>query len=249
MKAIATVNYSLSLVVTAYNEEVLLESFIEKSMDDLSKVSDDYEIVLVNDGSSDGTLAIAKELAKKYPNLVIVDLKKNIGTGPNYTVGFAVASKEILFWNTVDGKFDTHDLPLLLSYLGAYDVVSGYRSDLKGNTFYQNILTLCNFYLIRILFGLNLKAYQTIQFHRVDFVHHITLENNSSFVCPELLLKAKAAGKTIKEVEITFNGRLAGKATGGRPSFVLRSLIDVFKFWILWKILHRMKVYTKLIRG
>ncbi|MDD5312461.1 MAG: glycosyltransferase [Dehalococcoidia bacterium] len=237
--------YSLSLVVTAYNEEELLESFIQKSMDDLGKVSDDYEIVLVNDGSKDNTIEIAKKLVGRYPNLVIVDLKENIGTGPNYTAGLAVASKEIFFWNTVDGKFDTRDLPLLLPYLDDYDVVSGYRSDLKGNTFYQNILTVCNLYLIRMLFGLKLKAYQTIQFHRMEFIRRITLENNSSFVCPELLIKANAAGKTIKEVEITFHGRRAGKATGGRLSFVMRSLIDVFKFWLLWRVLGRMKVYTK----
>ena len=69
-------SYRLSMVVAAYNEEELLEDFIRKSMRDLAKVSDDFEIVLVNDGSTDTTLDIARRLAEEFPELKLINLEK-----------------------------------------------------------------------------------------------------------------------------------------------------------------------------
>lgn len=231
--------YSLSMVVPAYNEQELIEQFIRKSIEDMSAATDDFEIVLVNDGSTDKTLEIAYNLAKEYPQLKIINLGKNLGTGANFIPGFKAASKEIIFNNTVDAFFDTRDLYKLLPYLKDYDVVSGYRSDLKANNFYQKILTVCNYLLIRVLFGLKLKAYQTLQFHRNTFLKQVIIEARSSFISPELLIKANKSGKSIKEVEITFHSRKAGQPKGGKPHQVLRSIKDVLKFWFLWIILKK----------
>ena len=233
------------MVVTAYNEEELLESFIRKSMSDLAKVTSDFEIVLVNDGSTDNTLKIARRLAAESPNLRVINLDKNLGTGANYVPGFAAALKEIVFNNTVDAFFNTEDLPLLLEYLDNYDLVSGYRSDLSANSVYQKILTLGNYALIRLLFRLRLKAYQTVQFHRKSFLDSISIEATSSFISPELLLKAHKAGKSIKEVKIKYYPRVAGKAKGGNIKSVLRTFKDILKFLWLWVILKRMKLSNK----
>ncbi|MDI6591497.1 MAG: glycosyltransferase family 2 protein [Patescibacteria group bacterium] len=233
--------YSLSMVVPAYNEEELLGSFIRKSMRDLAIVSNDFEIILVNDGSTDRTLEIASKLAQEYSNLKIINLEKNLGTGKSIIPGFAAASKEIVFNNTVDAFFNTEDLPLLLQYLDKYDVVSGYRSDLSAHNLYQKILTLGNYFLIRLLFGIPLKAYQTVQLHRRSFLQNITIEGKSSFISPELLYKSLKKGLKIKEVKIRYYPRLAGKAKGGHPKNILRTAKDILKFWFLWKILGRIK--------
>lgn len=233
------------MLVTAYNEEELLESFIRKSMSDLAKVTNDFEIVLVNDGSTDNTPKIAQKLATEFSNLRVIDLERNLGTGKNYVPGIAAASKEIVFTNTVDAFFNTEDLPLLLSYLDDYDVVSGYRSDLSANNLYQKTLTLGNYTLIRLLFCLRLKAYQTVQFHRKSFLDSISIEGESSFMAPELLLKAHKAGRSIKEVKIKYHPRLAGKAKGGNIKSILRTFKDILKFWFLWVILKQMKLSNK----
>ena len=237
--------YSLSMVVTAYNEEELLESFIRKSMSDLAKVASDFEIVLVNDGSTDNTPEIARKLAAEFSTLRLINLGRNLGTGKSFLPALAAASKEIVFWNTVDAFFNTDDLPLLLPHLDDYDVVSGYRSDLSANTLYQKILTIGNYLLIRLLFCLRLKAYQTVQFHRKSFLKNVSIEAESSFIAPELLLKAHKAGKSIKEVKIKYYPRLAGKAKGGNIKSVLRTFKDMIKLWFLWVILRRMKLITK----
>lgn len=238
-------SYSLSMLVAAYNEEELLESFIRKSMSDLARVTNDFEIVLVNDGSTDNTLKIARGLAAEFSNLRLINLDRNLGTGKSILPAFASASKEIVFMNTVDAFFNTEDLPLLLGYLDNYDVVSGYRSDLSANSVYQKILTLGNYALIRLLFRLRLKAYQTVQFHRKSFLDSISIEATSSFISPELLLKAHKAGKSIKEVKIKYYPRVAGKAKGGNIKSILRTFKDILKFLWLWVILKRMKLSNK----
>jgi glycosyltransferase involved in cell wall biosynthesis len=231
--------YSLSMVVPAYNEEELLEEFVAKSVRDMSAVTDDFEIVLVNDGSTDRTLEIAQRLAREVPQLKIVDLKRNLGNGANVMVGFRHATKEVVFNNTVDAFFNTEDLPWILPYLDRYDSVSGYRSDLSANSLYGKILTLGNLTLIRLLFPLKLKAYQTVQFHRRTLFEDIQIEARSSFVSPELLIKAHATGRTIGEVQVVFHPRTKGTAKGGGLKHVVRSFRDIFYFWFRWVVLRR----------
>lgn len=228
--------YSLSLVVACRNEEELLEDFLKKSATDLARVSDDFEIVLVDDGSVDKSLEIEQKLAKILPQLKIIALGKNLGTGANYIPGFRAATKDIVFWNTVDAFYNTEDLPRILPYLDRADVVSCYRTDLKANNFYQRILTLGNYFLIRFLFPLKLRSYQTLQFHRRQFLQGIKIEAGSSFISPEFLLKAAASGLSILEVPFVFQERLAGRAKGGKLTFVWRTFKDIIRFWWRWVV-------------
>jgi glycosyltransferase involved in cell wall biosynthesis len=231
--------YSLTMVAPAFNEEELVEEFVEKSARDLSAVSNDWEIILVNDGSTDRTSEIAHSLQARYPQLKVIDLKTNLGNGANVEVGFRHATKDIVFNNTVDAFFNTEDLVWILPYLKTYDSISGCRTDLKANNVYQKLLTICNRTLIRTLFPLKLRAYQTVQFHPLSFFQQIRIEGRSSFVSPELLIKATALGYKIGEVEVKFHPRLKGTAKGGGLKHVRRSMKDIFKFWFKWVVLRR----------
>lgn len=231
--------YSLSMVVPAMNEEELLEEFVAKSVRDLSAVTNDWEIVLVNDGSTDRTMEIAKRLALEIPQLKIVDLGRNVGNGANVMVGFRHATKEVVFNNTVDAFFNTEDLKWIMPYLARYDSLSGYRSDLSANNIYQKMLTLGNLTLIRTLFPLKLKAYQTVQWHRRTLFDDIQIEARSSFVSPELLIKAHATGRTIGEVKVVFHPRTKGTAKGGGLKHVIRTFRDIFRFWFKWIVLRQ----------
>lgn len=228
--------YSLSLVATAFNEEELVEDFIRKSMKDLYAVADDFELVLIDDGSTDQTLTITKRLTQEFPQLKIISLGKNYGTGANYIFGFRAATKDIVFNNTVDAFFNTEDLPRILPYLENADVVSCYRTNLGANNLYQKILTLGNYFLIQLLFPLKLHSYQTAQFHRRDFFQMIDIESRSSFVSPELLLKAAVLGKSLEEVPVVFHSRKRGRAKGGKLKFIWRTFKDIVRFWVKWVI-------------
>lgn len=230
---------SLSMVVPAFNEEELVEEFVEKSAADLSRVANDWEIVLVNDGSTDRTSQIAHSLTARFPQLRIIDLKQNVGNGANVDIGFQHATKDIVFNNTVDAFFDTRDLQWILPHLDEYDCISGCRTDLSANNMYQKLLTTVNKGLIRTLFPLKLKAYQTVQFHPRQLFEQIRIEGRSSFVSPELLIKAHHLGYRIGEVDVVFHPRLKGTAKGGGVKHVLRSIRDILKFWFKWVVLRK----------
>ena len=231
--------FSLSLVVAVFNEEQLLEEFTLKALRDLAAVANDFEIVFVDDGSTDRSRAMEDELARKYPQIKLVKLAKNGGLGNAYAAGFKAATKEVVFNNTVDSFFDTAELPQLLPYLEKADVLSCYRTNTKSNNPYQKILTLGNYWLLRILFPVKLKAYQTLQFYRRDFYQAIDIESRSTFIAPEQLMKAIAMGKSVAEVPIVYHPRKKGEAKGGKPKFVLQTFRDILKFWFRWVVLRR----------
>ena len=227
------------MVVAVFNEEALLNEFIDKSLRDLARVSDDFEIVLVDDGSTDRSRSMEEALAEKHPQIKLVKLEKNGGLGNAYAVGFKTATKSIVFNNTVDSFFDSGELPKLLPYLEKADVLSCYRTNTKSNNPYQKLLTIGNYYLLRLLFPVKLKAYQTLQFYHRDFYQATEVESRSTFIAPEQLMKAIAMGKTVIEVPIVYHPRKKGEAKGGRIRFVLQTLRDVFKFWFRWVVLRR----------
>lgn len=230
---------SLSMVVPALNEEELVDEFLEKSVRDLQAVTEDWEIVFVDDGSTDRTKEFAEAWIEKYPQIQVVSLGRNLGNGANVEVGFRHATKEVVFNNTVDMFFNTEDLAWIVPYLEQYDSISGYRSDLTANNLYQKILTLGNLTLIKTLFPLKLKAYQTVQFHRRSLFEQIEIEGRSSFVSPELLIKAHYLGYSIGEVEVKFHPRTKGTAKGGGLKHVLRTFRDMIRFWFRWVVLKK----------
>lgn len=231
--------YSISMVVPAYNEEELIGDFITQSISDLEQVSDDYEIVLVNDGSTDKTSAIAEKLAGTHPCLKIINLPQNSGVGVATKIGLRAATKEVVFNNTVDAFFDTKELPQFLPYLEDYDVISGYRTNLKSNNIYGKILTLGNYYLIKFLFLPKLRAYQTVQFFKKPFLDKIDIEASTTFIAPELLIKAYNLGCRIKEIGTEYKKRKKGKGKCGKPINVFKSFRDIIKFWFKWRIMRR----------
>lgn len=238
---------SLSMVVPALNEEELVDDFMVKSIRDLSAVAEDWEIVFVDDGSTDRTVELAQVWADQYPDRIkVVSLGRNLGNGANVEVGFQHCTKEIVFNNTVDAFFNTEDLTWVLPHLDTYDSISGVRSDLSANNIYQKILTLGNLTLIRTLFPLKLKAYQTVQFHPRTLFEQIRVEGRSSFVSPELLIKAHYLGYSIGEVPVTFHPRLKGTAKGGGVKHIARTFRDIFRFWFKWVVLKHPVAVKKL---
>jgi len=148
--------YSLSLWAWALNEENLVESFVEKSIRDLRVVTGDYEIILVDDGSTDGTWEEMQKVAKNYPEVKIVKHEKNLRPGLCMHTCLKHTTKDIVFWNTVDSFFDTTKLQEWVDELDSCDMLQGIRTDLKANTIYRKLTHLVNYYLIRVMFNLNI---------------------------------------------------------------------------------------------
>ena len=236
---------------------------------------EDYEIVLIDDGSTDRTYEIAKAFQTKNPRLKIFKNERNLNVGISSQRAIQRASKEFLFWQTVDWCYDISDLRLFLGYLKTYDIVQGVRRkpvDVKvkffkpfvsilklfgmkhltrrSDTVQKAIVSLINYLFIRSLFRVPLSDFQNVTFYPTKWIQSIRYESKSSFANPEGLIKSYWKGMSIKEVPINFIPRTKGKAKGTSLKTIANSVQDIFRLWFRWVILgERGKVKKGKIHG
>ncbi len=264
--ALPVFDRSVSLLCWAYNEEGSILEYLERASALLSSAISDYEIVLIDDGSIDKTYEIAREFQEKNPRLKIYRNEKNLNVGISSQRAIQMASKEFIFWQTIDWCYDISNLRLFLEYLKTYDIVQGVRrkpitvkvkflkpfvavSKLFGikhltrrsDTVQKAVVSVINYILIRVLFRIPLSDFQNVTFYPTKWIQSIKFEAKSSFVNPEGLIKSYWNGMSIKEVRIDFIPRREGVAKGTRPKAVMNSVKDVFTLWFKWVVMNRRK--------
>lgn len=230
---------SVSLCAWACNEEAIIDEFVWKTDADLKRVSDDYELIVVDDGSTDATLTRLRALQPQFPALRVATHGRNLGYGSCFRTTIGMATKEVLLWNTIDMFHDTAELDRLLEPLGRFDLIQGVRSDLEANPWKRKLTTLVNYWLIRTLFAIPMSEFQNVKVLKRSLMDGILLEAQSGFVNAEIGIKAFYLGARIKEVEITFRPRRGGESKGARPVVLWRTLADILTLWFHWVVLRR----------
>ena len=224
----------LSYFFPAHNEEANLAGLIEEALDSLPAIAETFEIIAVNDGSRDRTQAIADELTAKHPGIVrAVHHRTNLGYGAALRSGFGAARYELVAFTDGDRQFRVEDIGRLTERLGRIDspdVVAGYRirrADPIVRTLYARAYRLAN----RLFFGLRVTdvdcACKLFRRTQLDGIH---VESEGAFFSAELLIKLRAAGRSVAEVGVPHYPRLAGSPTGAKPQVILRAVRD---FWRL----------------
>ncbi len=243
---------SVSLLCWAYNEEDSIQEYLEKATRLMESSVEDYEIVLIDDGSTDRTYEIAEAFRQNDSRLKIFRNERNLNVGISSQRAIQRASKEFLFWQTIDWCYDISNLRSFLEYLKAFDIVQGVRRKsiegegrlfklLGGNyltrrsdTVQKAIVSLINYLLIRSLFRVPLSDFQNVTFYPTKWVQSIRYESKSSFANPEGLIKSYWKEKVIKEVLIDFIPRGKGKAKGTKLKAIISSVEDILKLWCKW---------------
>lgn len=242
------VAFSLSMLGWALNEEESVEGYIDRAGMLLAALTDDFELILIDDGSTDRTWAIATECQRTRPWLKAYKNDRNRGSGYNTKRAIALSTKDYLFWQTVDWAYDIRHLMQALGDLASVDVLQGVRvatTSARGmvgdrsDTAYKGLVSVVNYRLIHALFRLPLGDYQNVTVYPRALIQSVTLETESAFTNPECLLKTWWLGSTFKEIETPFVKRQRGRAKGTRPLAILAAIADIVYWWTQWILLNR----------
>jgi glycosyltransferase involved in cell wall biosynthesis len=221
----------LSVVIPAYNEEGSTEKTIQRSLEALRDQFEDFEIIIVNDGSSDRTGEIADTLAAEHPEVRVIHNERNLGAGASLVRGLRHAKHELIVHNGMDYPFDFEDLRKMVPLLAEADVVVAVKSHRAGYSLFRNFTSEVNRGLLRLLFGVPVTDYTFVQLYKREVLDTVSLEwHSSAFLTSSIIIQAWDMGFRIREIEIECHPRLAGKATTGSPKVILGSLCDMMRF-------------------
>ena len=224
----------LSYFFPAHNEEANLEGLVAEALETLPTLAETFEIIAVDDGSRDGTPDLAAALAAAHPGVVrVVHHPTNLGYGAALRSGFAAARYDLVAFTDGDRQFKVADIGRLTARLAASDtpdVVVGFRikrADPLVRTLYARAYRLAN----RIFFGLKVADVDcACKLFRREALGDLRVESSGAFFSAEMIIKLRAAGRTVVEVGVPHYPRTAGSATGARPQVILRAVRD---FWLL----------------
>ena len=242
------VPFSLSMLGWALNEEASIAAYIDRAGALLVGLTSDYELILLDDGSTDGTWEIASQYQKTRSWLKCYRNDRNRGSGYNTKRAISLATKDYLFWQTVDWAYDIRHLAHAMNDLRAVDVLQGVRVDTtsgrgmvdhRSDNAYKGLVSVVNYQLVRALFRLPLDDYQNVTVYPRALIQSVTLETESAFTNPECLLKTWWRGAVFKQVPVPFVKRQQGRGTGTRPRAILAAIADIVYWWAQWIVLGR----------
>lgn len=226
---------SFSLVLPAYNEEGNIEFVVRQALDVLTQVVDDFEIIVVNDGSRDATPQIIDGLAAEDPRVKPVH-QANTGYGGAVKAGFKASTGDYVMFMDADRQFDIKDIHRLTPFVPHYDVVAGFRQE-RSDPLIRRINAEVFNLAVRILFGVHLRDLDcAFKIFRGDMLRSLDLTTSGALINAEMQAKLRRSGATIEQVGVGHYPRIAGQATGGDPKVILRAMRDILR---LWRRMHR----------
>jgi glycosyltransferase involved in cell wall biosynthesis len=227
--------YSISAFFPAYNDEGSIGKIIHAMARQLPELTSDCEIVVVNDGSVDGTGNLLRALAQQYPFLKVIHHDVNRGYGAALITGFANCTKDLIFYTDGDGQYDVEELPrLLAAFSDQVDLVNGYkisRSDpwlrIAVGHIYQRVM--------KLLFRLNVKDVDCdFRLFRRSLLTSTALTCDSGMICVEMMKKFQTRGCRMVEVPVHHYHRYHGTSEFFRFKHLKRVFGQLFVTW--WRL-------------
>ncbi len=227
-------SWSLSVVLPTYNEEEIIEETIREVLDTLTPWIEDFEIIVVDDGSRDATRVIVDVRAAADQRVRVIHHPINRGYGAALVSGFEAAEKDLTFFMDSDGQFDIRDLETFFPLIDDYDAVLGYRID-RQDTWVRKL----NAWGWKTLVGMVLRVHVrdvdcAFKLYRGNFFREHRLETRGAMINAEMIYKFTRAGYTYTQVGVLHRLRRGGRATGAKPSVILRAFRELFVYARKW---------------
>jgi glycosyltransferase involved in cell wall biosynthesis len=221
---------AVSLVVPMFNEESSVERFLDMAVPALEAHASEWEILLVNDASSDGSAALAEDRADSDQRIRVISHEKNRGLGGSLRTGFSAARYEWILYSDCDLPWDLAELGRLFrtAEVTGADFVSAYRHDRTGEGVVRSLYSFLYNGLVHAVFGIVLRDVNfSCKLFRRDLLEGPPLRSEGSFIDVELLARCVARGATIQQVGLDYYPRTRGVSTLSSPRVVLQILREM----------------------
>jgi glycosyltransferase involved in cell wall biosynthesis len=229
----------LSIVLPAYNEADNIKAMIGDVVETFNGIADTYEVIVVDDGSRDGTDQVVTSLEARHPELRLVQHAENKGYGAAVFSGLTAATKDLVFFTDADRQFDLSEIENLLSLMSDTDLVVGYRAP-RRDPFMRKLNGWGWSILVTLLFGYTARDIDcAFKLMRRDVIEELRnqIQSWGATFSAEFLVRARRAGFRIREIPIRgHRPRIAGSPTGARPDVILRAFGELVRFrFQLWR--------------
>ena len=217
-----------------YNEEAYVARAVAAAREVLEAHFEDWQIVIVDDASTDGTGALADGLAAADPRVLAIHCPVNRRLGGALRTGYAAATKDLVFYTDADLPIDLRELPRAVRLLGYQeaDVVAGYRFDRTSEGLLRAVYTFCYNHLVRALFGLRVRDVNfAFKLFRRSVLQRFPLTSEGSFIDAEFLLRARKAGCPIIQIGLDYFPRTRGTSTLASVGVILEILGEMARRW------------------
>ena len=223
---------SLSIFFPAYNDAGTIASLALVAHMAAREIVDDYEVIVVDDGSPDHTGVLLDEMATHFPWLKVVHHEKNRGYGGALRTGFATSSKDLVFYTDGDAQYDPREMRALLSaFSDDVDFVNGYKIS-RHDPFHRVVIGRIYHWFVKLAFGLRLRDVDCdFRLMRRSVFDKVRLTRSSGVICVELMKKVQDHGYRLAEVPVHHFHRSYGKSQFFNFPRVARTLLDLSKLW------------------
>ncbi len=230
----------VSIVVPAFNEEENIQAAIENVVSVLESGVDDYEILVVNDGSHDQTKLLAQQLALENSKIRVLTNESNRGYGYSYRRGIAEATKTYLTTFPGDNDMSAQSMLELIQKVHQADVITSYMLGSEHRPWYRRFISKSFVQCMNLLFGLKLKCYNAAIVTKVEYLRTLNLQASGLVVLAECLLRLIKKGYSYQEFTFTHTGRHKGKST----ALSLKNVKETLK--IVWILVRDLKINSKI---
>jgi glycosyltransferase involved in cell wall biosynthesis len=221
----------ISVFLPSHNEEPNVERVVRGFLAELPQVADAYEVIVVDDGSTDKTGTIADRLAREDSHVKVVHHEKNRGYGGAVISGIRAATRPYIVLADGDGQFDPKEVGSLAAYVPAYDVVVGRRIR-RADHLMRRINGKAWTLLVRIVLGIGISDIDCgFKLFKRDFLDGMELRAHGAMISTELMARVAGRGAKIKEVGVHHLPRLAGEQSGANFRVIARAFKELFTLY------------------
>jgi glycosyltransferase involved in cell wall biosynthesis len=238
----------LTFFFPALNDSGTIGSLVIQAVQAASRLTPDFEVIVINDGSQDATGDIIDELARTYPQVRAIHHGRNRGYGGALRTGFAAATKPLIAYTDGDGQFDPTEIAALWEKLAPdVDMVTSFKIS-RSDPFHRIVIGRVYHYTVKCLFRLRVRDVDCdFRLMRREIFDRVRLERDTGVICLEMMRKIQDAGFRVVEVPVHHYHRTHGKSQFFNFRRVFRTGVDVMKLWIQLVVLGRGRLSAQVL--